>query len=376
MRNPCPLNRPMRPPETMDDTALLPRSALLLSAFDGPQPDWMAAAKYLSARGIELDLGFTPRRFATGHANLNFLVRCGEHWAVLRRPPNGPLPAGAHDMAREHKVLSRLHEQFPLAPRSLAYCADESVLGAPFLLVEYRDGIVISGSKPAHVHLDRERGAQLSRQMIRVLTELHRVDPRAVGLDGLGRPDGFLQRAVKGWGQRAAQAWGANRPPEAEAVLAWLTTHIPAARETSLLHCDFKLDNFIVDPDTLEPVALVDWDMSTRGDPLFDLATLLSYWADANDPEVMHDLDQMPTAQPGFASRDDALQAYAIATRRDVSQFLFHRVLCLLKLAVVFAQLHKRWDPVDPGTNKYARFEKLSLELLKYCDSVRQGHLH
>ena len=365
----------MSPPETADET-LLPKSANLLPSDVGPVLDWKAAARQLRSRGVELDPTFAPRRFATGHANLNYLVRCDGEWAVLRRPPAGPLPRGAHDMAREHRVLSRLHERFPLAPKSLAYCDDAAVLGAPFLVVQYRDGIVISGSRSANVTLDRERCARLSRRMIGVLVELHRIDPTAVGLEGLGRPDGFLERAVKGWGERAARAWDGERLPEVDTVLGWLEDRIPAAQEACLLHCDFKLDNLILHPDTLEPIALVDWDMCTRGDPLFDVATLLSYWAETEDPQVMHDLDQMPTARPGFATREEALHAYAAATGRDIDGFLFHRVLCLLKLAVVFAQLFRRWNPADPGTLKYHRFKALSFQLLRLCDAVRRGCAH
>lgn len=350
-----------------------PASARLLPADRGASLDWQAAARHLARQGLDLDPSFSPRRFATGHANLNYLVRCAGEWAVLRRPPAGPLPAGAHDMAREHRVLSRLSEQFPLAPRSLSFCADPAVLGAPFLVVQYRDGIVLSGARPVHAGLTPERCQRLSRRLIDVLVALHRVDAGAAGLDGLGRPQGFLERAVKSWGTRATQAWQGSTLPELDAVLAWLASQVPATRQVCLLHCDFKLDNLILDPETLEPVALVDWDMATRGDPLFDVATLLSYWTQADDPPAMHDLDQMPTALPGFAGRAEALDAYASATGTDVRDFLFYRVLCLFKLAVVFAQLHKRWNPADPSTEKYARFWPLSIELLRFCDAVRRG---
>lgn len=362
--------------DTADRPALLPRSAKLLPASRGPALDWDAAARYLRSCGVEFDTTFAPRRFATGHANLNYLVRCNGDWAVLRRPPVGPLPPGAHDMVREHRVLSRLHECFALAPRSLAVCQDPQALGAPFLLVQYRDGIVISGARPQLVALDADRCARLSHQLVSLLVDLHRVDPAAVGLDTLGRPDGFLERAVKGWGERAARIWAGEDVPELGAVLDWLASGIPKPQRACLLHCDFKLDNLIVDPQTFEPVALVDWDMATRGDPLFDVATLLSYWTEAGDPPVMHDLDQMPTAHPGFARREDVLLAYADATGVSTAGFRFYRVLCLLKLAVVFAQLHARWQPDDPATEKYRRFKALSHQLLRHCDAVRRGQAH
>ena len=139
------------------------------------------------------------------------------------------------------------------------------------------------------------------------------------------------------------------------------------------MHADFKLDNLILHPQTLEPLALLDWDMSTRGDPLFDLATLLSYWTEAGDPPAMHDLGQMPTAGYGFPSRDEVVQAYASATGRDVSNFAFYRVLCMFKLSVVFMQLHARYRRGATTDPRYRRFGELSHGLLEFTHDLAQG---
>ncbi len=348
-----------------------PAGAQLLDEPLSAELPWPRIAAALRARGLEPDVQWLPRQFAGGHANLNFLIRCQGAWAVLRRPPPGPLPAGAHDMAREHRVLGTLWQAFPLAPRSLLFCDDRAVLDVPFLVSEYRHGRVLSGAGP-DAALDPPRCAQLAEGMVATLARLHQVDPRAVGLGELGLPQGFLGRAVKGWGQRAMSAWP-EPPATLERMLAWLAAQTPAESATTLLHCDFKLDNLILDAGSVQPIALVDWDMCTRGDPLFDLATLLSYWTEAGDPEVMHALGQMPTALPGFPSRAEVLERYAALTGRSVRGFLFYRVLALLKLAVVFAQLSHRWNCNLPSTDKYRRFRGLSLALLDFADEVRQG---
>ena len=351
----------------------MPSFARVLPPTPDMHSDWLAVSRFLRSVGLHMDTDFEPRRFATGHANLNYLVRCDDRWAVLRRPPHGPIPLGSHDMAREHRVLSRLHERFPLAPRSLALCDDASIIGVPFVITEYRDGIVISGAKPSHVVLDRHTCSRISDRLVDTLVELHTVDPATVGLDTLGRPEGFLERAVMGWARRAQRVWSERPPVELEEVLGWLAINTPKTIDVCLLHCDFKLDNLILDPISLAPVALVDWDMSTRGDPLFDVATMLSYWTEAGDPKPLHDLDQMPTSMPGFDSRERVLAAYAERTGRPVDTFRFHRVLCLLKLAVVFAQLHARWQPDDTTVIKFERFGRLARELLAYCNEVRRG---
>lgn len=332
-------------------------------------------SRHLASEGMQLDADFPPERFAAGFGNLNFLIRVDGVRYVLRRPPAGPIPPGANDMAREFRILSHLHPVFPLVPKARHFCDDASVLGAPFQLMEYRPGLVIGASIPDEVvqswRGDQAIGAFIGGNMIDVLVKLHGVDVKACGLDGLGKPEGFLARTVRGWNKRADLSWGVDAPDDLGAVMQWLNANLPAeTRAPSLIHNDFKLDNIILDPQTLTPRTLIDWDMGTIGDPLYDLAVLLSYWTESADHEAMHALGQMPTAEHGFQTREEAADLYAKASGRDLGDFVFYRVLATLRLAVVFQQLFRRGQAGDAGNDEFARFDELARGLLNFARQI------
>ena len=329
-------------------------------------------ADHLAAHGLTLT-SEPPTRFPGGLANRNYLIHLSNGPAVLRRPPAGPLPPGAHDMAREHRILSRLPDALPVAPRSLHLCEDVAVMGAPFQILEYRPGRTIHATLPDDL---AQQAPALCETMLTTLAAVHAVDTKALGLDTLGRPDGFLGRAAAGWQRRGL----AVASPEAAALLdalgTWLQNNAVADGPPTLLHNDFKLDNLILDPATLEPTALVDWDQGTRGDPLFDLATLLSYWTEPGDPQAMQDLRQMPTAAPGFLSREQAAMRYAELTGRDLSGFRFYRVLGILKLGVIFLQLHALHRSGATTDARYIAFGPLGTGILAFARDVAAGHTY
>ena len=334
--------------------------------------DWAALARHLRSAGLVFDAETSPPQFAGGFGNLNYLVEIdGESW-VLRRPPLGPIPPGANDMAREYRVLSALNSTFPLAPRALHFCADTSVLGAPFLILEYRPGLIIREQLPAEFS-SPNAGPRLSAKLIEILASLHAIKPASIGLGDFGKPAGFLSRAVEGWAKRCAIACDDEMPEPAAEIVTWLRAQPVPVGDVSLLHNDFKLDNVILDPATLEPRAVVDWDMSTRGDPLFDLATLLSYWTEVSDPPCMHDIRQMPSAMPGFFTRAQMIGAYAAATGRDVSAFRFYRILAMFKLAVVYQQLGAQWRRGATNDPRFERFTALGASLLDFTHDIVRG---
>lgn len=350
------------------DAAPWPEGVALRAPQEGRPQDWPAIARHLAAHGLALDPAVTPRQFAGGLANLNYLLRLEDaSWAVLRRPPDGPLPPGAHDMAREHRILSRLWQALPLAPRGLHLCTDTEVAGVPFQVLEFRAGIAVRGDSLAPLPETGETGAHLSALLIDTLAAIHGVDPDAVGLGDLGRPEGFFSRTAKGWLTRAERMGDGGLSPTVKEIAAWLgKVSEPAGNAPTLLHNDFKLDNMLLDPVRLAPVAVVDWDMGTRGDPLFDLATLLSYWSEAGDPDCMRRLAQMPTAKAGFATREAAALAYARATGRSLDALKPYRVLTMLKLGVVFHQLHARYRAGETTDARYAAFGTLGDALLEF----------
>lgn len=336
--------------------------------------DRVALACYLADNGHTFDPAQPIRQFAGGLANRNYLVVIDSKEAVLRRPPEGKLPPGAHDMAREHRIISRICDALPFVPRGLHHCADTTVIGVPFQLIEYRSGLVIRGTDTSTIAHVPHAPAVLCEIIIDVMAAIHAVNTQAVGLGELGRPEGFIPRNIKNWIERGRRIAG-DGPVSAlvNEVGDWLAQQAFIDRAPTLLHCDLKLDNIILDPTSLAPRAVVDWDMSTRGDPLFDLATLLSYWAEPGDPDCMRSLGQMPTASPGFWSREMVANRYAALTGRDISDLPGIRVLAMLKLGIVFLQLHRQWIDGAVADPRYQRFRETGEELLLHTQNIAKG---
>ncbi|MBS0559640.1 MAG: phosphotransferase family protein [Proteobacteria bacterium] len=335
--------------------------------------DWERARAYLAAAGLTLDRDPPPRQFAGGLANLNYLVSLDGRQAVLRRPPMGELPAGSHDMAREHRILSRLPDALPFVPRSLHLCTDPAVIGAPFQILEYRPGLVVRSTMPPELAGRPEAGARLSQVLLETLAAIHAVDVDAVGLGDLGRPEGFLARAVAGWSKRGLAAMEDGTDALHRDVQGWLGRNAVPDGAPALLHNDFKLDNMILNPADLSPVGVVDWDQGTRGDPLFDFGTLLTYWTRPGDPPALHEMAQMPATEPGFLSREQAVERYAALSGRDMSDFRFHRVLAMYKLGVIFLQLGFRYRSGATTEPRYAPLSGIGTGIVEFAHEIARG---
>jgi aminoglycoside phosphotransferase (APT) family kinase protein len=330
----------------------------------GEDQDWAALDRWLDARGMRRD--GEPRQFAGGLANLNYLIEVDGRPVVLRKPPAGPLAEGASDMAREWRVLSRVHEHYPPAPRAIDYCDDRSVLGTDFQLIEYRAGVTVRDTVPEAMSPSSTLALDLTRGYVEALAGLHAIDVDAAGLTDLGRPDGFLRRQVDGWERRARAAFGDDLPPAVPHVVDWLRDHEPPTGRVSLLHNDFKFDNVIFDPRTTQVSAVVDWDMSTLGDPLFDLGVALSYWVELGDPPALLELGQAPSLLPGFPGRAELARAYFHAAGIEEAPIAFHLALARFRLAIAWRQmyvLHRRGALAGP---RYATFDAVSREVLAW----------
>jgi len=345
----------------------------LRSQADSVALDWAAVRTYLARHGHVLNEDPPPRQFAGGLANLNYLIHMDGQPAVLRRPPMGELPAGAYDMAREFRILSRLPDALPFIARGLHLCDDPSIIGQRFQIIEYRPGLVIREHMPPHLAHRPDVGEKLSRMMLETIAAIHAVDTKAVGLDDLGRPEGFLARAVSGWSKRGWAAREDGTDALHTGIAEWLEQRIVPEGPPGLLHNDFKLNNIILDPSDFAPRAVVDWDQGTRGDPLFDFATLLTYWVHADDPPAMHDMAQMPAVEACLCSRQDAVAAYAKISGRDMSDFLFHRVLSMYKLSVIFLQLGLRYRSGATSEPRYAPLTGIGTGILEFTHEIAQG---
>jgi aminoglycoside phosphotransferase (APT) family kinase protein len=297
-------------------------------------------------------------QFPSGHSNLTYLVRLGNarlgnREVVLRRPPFGSKVRSAHDMAREYQVLSKLHTAYPVAPKAILYCDDLSILNAPFYLMEPIRGMIVRRDPPPGVPFPPETARRLSEAFLDNLARLHRLDYAAIGLADLGKPQGYLERQVKGWIERYHNS-KTHDLPEVERISAWLTEQMPASHQAALIHNDYKYDNVVLDPgDATKIVGVLDWEMCTLGDPLTDLGTALAYWTDPQDPEELQEIRSAPTTLPGTLTRAQLVERYAVATGRDPGDMVFYLTFARFKVAVIIQQIYYRYAQ---GLTQDARF--------------------
>ena len=281
-------------------------------------------------------------QFPGGHSNLTYLVRHGDREYVLRRPPFGSKVKSAHDMGREFTVLTKLSAVYDRAPRPYAYESTGEVLGAPFYLMERRRGVVLRKEVPPEVAGDLPRIRRICEHLVDALVDLHAVDYAAAGLGDFGKPAGYIERQVTGWSKRYVDSQTDEIPSVNEAA-AWLQSHMPAEVAPALIHNDFKFDNVIFDTDLDRITGVLDWEMATVGDPLMDLGTSLSYWAEAKDPQAFYQLPFGPTARPGMMTRMEYAQRYFERSGRHTDNLVFYYAFGLFKTAVVLQQIYYRW---------------------------------
>ena len=292
-------------------------------------------------------------QFPGGHSNLTYLVRLGERAFVLRRPPFGSKVRSAHDMAREYGVLSKLHTAYPVAPKTFLYCDDLSILNAPFYLMEPIRGMIVRRDLPPSVEFPPATARRLSEAFVDNLACMHRLDYAAIGLADLGKPQGYLERQVRGWIERYHNS-KTHDLPEVERISAWLAARMPVSNEAALIHNDYKYDNLVLDPDDLTKiVGVLDWEMCTLGDPLTDLATALAYWADPQDPEDLQEIRSAPTTSPGTLTRTQLVERYAVATGHDPGDMVFYLTFARFKVAVIIQQIYYLYAQ---GLTQDARF--------------------
>jgi aminoglycoside phosphotransferase (APT) family kinase protein len=285
----------------------------------------------------------TVEQFPSGHSNLTYRVTWGGREFVLRRPPFGSQVKSAHDMAREYRVLSKLHEVYPVAPKVILYCDDRSVLGAPFYLMEPIRGIILRQQLPPGMLLSPAVARQLSETFLDNLVRLHALDYDKIGLGDLGKAQGYLERQVNGWIERYHNS-ATHDLPEVGRISAWLTQHIPASSGATLIHNDYKYDNVVLDSnDITRIVGVLDWEMCTLGDPLSDLGTTLAYWTDPSDPGELQEVGSGPTTIPGTLTRTQLAQRYALATGRGVHDMVFYLAFARFKVAVIVQQIYYRY---------------------------------
>ena len=322
----------------------------------GEEIDVRALGDYLRGKveGAERDL--RVEQFPGGHSNLTYLVYAGDREYVLRRPPLGPVAAKAHDMAREFHVLGAVHPVFPPAPRVYLLCEDPAVIGAIFFLMERRQGVVLRRDTPAEFAGDPAFPRKASEGFIDCLAQLHSIDAGQRPLAALGKPEGFLERQVRGWTERWQRA-KTEELPGMDRLIEWLSTRLPASVRPTLVHNDFKLDNIMLDSQNPARVeAVLDWEMATVGDPLVDLGCTLCYWTQAGDPEMRGGSLSGITAEPGWYTRAELVRRYSEKAGRDVSGLGYYEVFGLFKLGVILQQIYFRYHRGQTRDERFSDF--------------------
>jgi aminoglycoside phosphotransferase (APT) family kinase protein len=343
----------------------------------GEELNSAALADYLRERLPGGATSVEIEQFPHGHSNLVYLVRAAGREYVLRRPPLGPVAPKAHDMAREYRVLDAVHPHFPEAPQVFLLCEDPSVIGSTFFLMERRHGVVIRDTIPRELAANPDYPRQVSEAFIDCLVRLHSIDVSHPGdvsqpaLSSLGKPEGFVARQVRGWAERWNRA-KTEEIPDMDKVVKWLHDALPPSVDATLVHNDYKLDNVMLRPEGDRVEAVLDWEMTTIGDPLADLGLTMCYWTWANvaaegDP---HPATPGLTAQPGWYTRDQFLQRYAERTGRDLTHIRYHEVLGIFKLAVILQQIFYRFHRGQTLDERFRTFDRRVSGLIRLAASL------
>jgi len=307
-------------------------------------------------------------QFGAGHSNLTYLLRVDDWEAVLRRPPLGPVAPKAHDMNREYTILKHLHPMYPTAPKSYVFSDDKSIVGSPFFIMERRKGVFIDTEFPEHINYTNQLGKKISSLMVDKLVELHEVDYSKTGLVDLTKPDGFMERQVGGWLKRYDRA-KTDDIALVNDLKSYLKKNIPTSPEPTVIHYDYKLNNALFTENFEEMTGMFDWEMTTIGDPLADLGAAMSYWIQADDPDMLKTgLGKAPvTVMDGFYTREEFLNDYAKKSGRDLQHIDFYLTFAYFKLAVICQQIYFRYKQGQTQDERFAHFDQFVKNLIKHA---------
>lgn len=293
------------------------------------------------------------KQFPGGFSNLTYLISTAEKEYVLRKPPIGAAIKSAHDMSREFNVLSLLDPIYNKIPKPILFCKDESIIGSPFYLMERVKGMILRNKIPKGLDLAPKHFKKLSTQTVENLVEMHDLELHKSNLISLGKPDGYVKRQVDGWTKRYFKA-ETDQITAMNFVAEWMESSQQNSKTISFIHNDYKYDNLVLDEKSLEIKAVLDWEMSTVGDPLMDLGSMLSYWVEKNEHPAL--LQFNLTWLEGNLTRQEVIEKYATLRNIKIEDVLFYYVFGCFKLAVIAQQIYARYKK---GITKDKRFAAL-----------------
>jgi aminoglycoside phosphotransferase (APT) family kinase protein len=325
----------MSAPADLTDQSRTPR--------EGEQLDAAVVGAWLKTQIPGLSGDCVIRQFPGGSSNLTYHVQVGERDLVLRRPPFGRVAKSANDMVREARILQRLKPVFHYVPSVVAVCEDDAVMGASFYVMDRIKGIIPRRDFPKGMEVSPQLARQLCESLLDVLIELHSIDFAKAGLADLGKPDGYVRRQVEGWSRRYTDAMTPDAP-DCTDIMQWLADHQPGEVKHCIIHNDYRFDNVVLDAaDPRRIIGVLDWEMSTLGDPLMELGTILCAWTEANDPPVAQLSRQAPTTVPGMMTRAELVDYYCTRMQLPKQNLTFYYVYGLFRMAGIIQQIYYRY---------------------------------
>lgn len=334
---------------------------------EGESLDLDKVDQYLKQVLPDLEGPLQVKQFPGGASNLTYLLQYLNRDLILRRPPFGHIAKSAHDMIRESNIMQALRPVYPYVPSVLAQCDDHGVMGCDFYVMERLVGIIPRQEMPTEVVLSEADTRRLCLNVIDKLVELHQVDYKKAGLEGIGKGGGYVKRQIDGWSDRYTKAITEDAT-SFEAVIAWLKEKMPDDVGTCIIHNDYRFDNVVLNPDNpFDIIGVLDWEMATLGDPLMDLGNTLAYWVQADDDSQFQFMRRQPTHLNGMLSREEVVEYYLGKSGLTLASFDFYEIYGLFRLAAIIQQIYNRYYHGHTKDKRFAGFVHAAQYLEQRC---------
>lgn len=311
----------------------------------------------------------TPKitQYSGGASNWTYRIECDSHDLILRRPPSGTKAKSAHDMVREYRVQKALKPLYPMVPEMVALCTDHTVIGCDFYVMERIEGIILRADLPQDLSLSRDQLKVLCTNMLDSLIALHQLPYQGTDLEMLGKGEGYCRRQVEGWDKRYEKALTPD-VPNFSAIRQWLHAHVPQDSKTCVIHNDWRFDNLILDrqqPTSI--IGVLDWEMTTLGDPLMDLGCALAYWVQDDDNATLKSMRRQPTYLQGMFLRQEFVDYYLQKTGLQTNNWTFYEVFGLFRLAAILQQIYYRYYHKETQNPDFKNFGSFVENLYERC---------
>ena len=305
------------------------------------------------------------KQYRKGFSNLTYNILWNNKEFILRRPPLGKVTKGGHDMKREYDILSKLSNCYDKVPKTYLYFNDKKFLDYDFYLMEKLEGIILRPNTPNDLMPEKKKMENISKKFIKTLSALHKLDYNKIGLNNFKKGNGYSSRQISGWSNRYLKS-KTNDIKEMDFIINWLSKNQQSKEIFSLIHNDYKYDNIVLNKNYTKILGILDWEMATIGNPLFDLGTTLGYWVQENDHPLLKKISLSPTTSSGNLSRTEIVNFYEKYSEIQVKDPVFYYVFGLFKISVIVQQIYFRYKS---GYSKDKRFSKL-IDVVKVCSLV------